>query len=449
MDNTLESFINFCDDMEIHSIATEGIKDIGKSIWESVKRIFRKIVTWFGNIIRNVNYFKNATLDSQLNKDLIEVLKIAQPKTELNFGWITYYYKLASMIPKNENSDHKIAGDMMGEAKYWGMSSTTTIEDQIKRSVYDIDECLTAAQNCDAKKRLDANEYKNSQTVTIPLGQINSDLKRCHSKSTSAENELSRIENASTKLAEHTKGKELVTKAHIFYQKLSQFYKFRIELLSKFFNYAKASLKGLTNNIKDKHYKNNKLRTDFRPSNKVKFVFKSNEVKEILNVYEKAKSAPTYKEYLPYYKTLSQKFKCNGAISGIQKVSDNTIIASVNKEGEQYPLAGQSLYHHSYMSGNIKQLEPRWSTPAGVLFPTPRVYFHVGVPLNRMSYKLSKDDDDKLYTPTIKIDKVYVDKELSRTACYVVTDKPIPVKHVEYSKWERDKDIKLGFDNQN
>ena len=446
----IESLINFCDDMLINNdIATEGVKEIGKSVWEGIKRIFRKIVNWFQNIIRSINYFKNATLDSDLNKDLVEVLKISQPKTELNFQWVTYYYKLANNLQTNNNGEHEILGTAMGEASgLFGLPHATTIEDQIKRCVYDIDSSLKAAEESPAKKRIDANEYKNENLVTIPLGQITSDLKKSYSSSVKAENELSRIDNASTKLMTFTKGKELVSKAHVFYSKLSQYYKFRIDILSKFLNYAKASLKGTVANVKDRLGKDNRIKTNYKPSWKISIKLKSKaEVDDIMQTYEKAKSAQTYQEYLPLYKKLASIFKCDGPISGINKESDNQITAMLTKEGVSYPIGNQKLYHHSMSITPIKELIPRWKTNTGVLFPTPRVYFHINVPLNRYSHKLDSNNKTNLYTPSIKIDKVFVDKELSRTACYVETNKPIPVKPVDYSQWEKVKDVELGLSN--
>ena len=61
--------------------------------------------------------------------------------------------------------------------------------------------------------------------------------------------------------------------------------------------------------------------------------------------------------------------------------------------------------------------------------------------------KVDSNNKTNLYTPSIKIDKVFVDKELSRTACYVETTKPIPVKPVDYSQWEKVKDVELGLSN--
>lgn len=449
---TIESLISFCDEFQENEIATEGVKELGKSIWEGIKRIFRKIVNWFANIIRSVNYFKNATLDSQLNSDLVEVLKIAQPKTELNFGWLNLYYKLATAIPTDNNGTHSVAGDVFGEAKVrmsWFSepeSHITTIEEQIERSVYDIDGCLKASGESEPMKRITANEYKNSNMVTIPLGQITSDLKRSHTGSTRAENELSRIDNASTKLLTFTKGKELVTKAHVFYQKLSQFYRFRIDLLSKFLNYAKASLGGTINNMKDRFGNVDKLRTNFNSSLKATFKARSKqEIDDIMETYNKARNAETYEEYLPYYKKLADTFKVKGAIENLTKISDNVLAIIYNKEGSEYPIGNQKLYHHSYETWEIKELKPFWTTPSGVLFPTPRIYFHVGAPLNRYAHGLKDDNDGTIYTPTVNINKVFVDKELSRTACYVETTKPIPVKPVDFSEWKNAKDVEVGF----
>ena len=450
---SIENFIDFCDELQINDIATEGLKDVGKSMWEAIKRIFRKIVTWFQNILRSINYFKNATLDDQLNKDLVTVLKIAQPKTELNFNWINYYYKMAAVIGKGSNGQHNVPGMVFGDVSMFGNinGNITTVEDQIKRCVYDIDSSLKAAEESSAKKRIDANEYKNENMVTIPMAQITSDLNKSYSKATAAETNLSKLENACTKLAVNTKGKELVSKAHVFYQKLSQYYRFRIELLSKFLNYAKASLKGTISNVKDAVNSKDRLRTNFKPSINQKMTFKSKaQVDEILDLYTQAINAKTYEEYKPIYTKLTNLLKIEGCcIERITKVSDISIQIVYVKEGISYPIGNQKLYHHSYGATDIKELEPRWKTANNVLYATPRVYFHIGIPLNRYANKLTKDNtNNTLFTPTIKIDKVFVDKELSRTACYVETTKPIPVKPVDYSEWEKTKDVELGFDTK-
>ena len=55
---TLESFINFCDDMQIAEESV-NLKDIGKIIGITIKNIFNRIITWFRNILVSINYFKN------------------------------------------------------------------------------------------------------------------------------------------------------------------------------------------------------------------------------------------------------------------------------------------------------------------------------------------------------------------------------------------------------
>ena len=83
-------------------VATEGIKSLGKSIWITIKNVFKRIITWFKNILLNVNYFKNAELDEKMNKDLLTVLKLAQPRTEDNYKVLVKYY----------NTFKKMGGDL-------------------------------------------------------------------------------------------------------------------------------------------------------------------------------------------------------------------------------------------------------------------------------------------------------------------------------------------------
>ena len=88
-----------------------------------------------------------------------------------------------------------------------------------------------------------------------------------------------------------------------------------------------------------------------------------------------------------------------------------------------------------------------------MLFPEPRVYVHIGVPLNRYGNK-AVDEGSGLFTreeiPYVVVDnitEVYRDPEMGKTASYIKTTKPIKVKKLDINKFnsDRDQNIDLSF----
>jgi hypothetical protein len=138
-------------------IAEEGSGNIGKSIWITIKNIFRKIVTWFKNLLLNINYFKNAQLDEQLNKDLISVLQVSQPRTELNFNVLQKFYTNYSRFkPLNTQIDGKYTGIMYQNPRnpFDNSGRITDLQTEIEKSINDIDDATDAAKKSSEYERI-------------------------------------------------------------------------------------------------------------------------------------------------------------------------------------------------------------------------------------------------------------------------------------------------------
>ena len=245
----IESFISFCDDM---MIAEEGFKEVKDKVWTGIKNVWAKIVTWFKNMLLNVNRFKNATLDSLQNSDMVKILKMSQVGTERFFGVVNTYYKFSSipsLHPKDENNEHMIKNKItVGEIPD---NYSTTIEDQAKKMATEIKNALDSTKDSNEYKRFTENSYTNKDMKIIPLGNITSELQLCNKMCTKFQGELSKIESCDKKVLGEKKGERLVSLIHAFLNHVVQYYTFRINVLTKFFTNAKASLKGAVNNIKE------------------------------------------------------------------------------------------------------------------------------------------------------------------------------------------------------
>lgn len=454
MDATsIDRFIDFCD---ISQIANEGfgetMKKAGKAVWESIKRVFEKIKLWFRNILRSINVFKTAKLDEQMNKDLIHILQSSQPKMELSYNALRIYFTLSKKKLKTDaDADvYKIgSGEAYSPFAFFNpevQSLYTSMKGWIDKCLIDIDNCLKIIKESDQRKRIDEDNYKNQTIIEIPLANINSDLKKSDSILTQYNTSLYKIESTCEKM-EGKAGEIAANMMRRLYNKIIEYYTSRISLLNKYFSKAKASFGAIKKNIAEKRKENNLTRSNFKPTVKEKRIAHN---KEILDLYENAKNARTYKEYKPYYDELIKK--CKIPVSVIEAISEDnttgikTIKVQYGEENKHSMEIDKSmkLYHSSY-SDNLTQLEPQWKAGGGAMFSTPRVYFHMGVPLDRYSMR---NDSTPYYEPAINITKVWSDKELGSTACYVETDKPIPVKPFDYSQFRKMRDVELSLDKQ-
>ena len=449
---TLESFISFCNDM---TIVEEGvnIKDIGKTIGITIKNIFNRIATWFRNIIVSINYFKNATLDAKMNADLLEVLRISQPRTEINFSLLPKFYNMLSLLKKDTSSKFDGASlGITGDGIF--ASRETDLKHELFKSITDISESLKAAKSSEQMKRIEANSYKNENMQLIPLGNITSDLKKSNVNVTKFQGYLDKLQvsiDHANKAGAHVGeiGNQMIT----FLRKVIEYYTFRIKLLSKYLTHAKASLKGTLNNLKERNNENFKSRTStkhesLRTTLKVK---SNNEAIAIKELYAKATTATTYNEYKPVYEELLRKVNLPSG-TNIEKIAvqDNRVVVTYAKNpNEKIQIGSRKLYHSSPVGG-LTKITPTFKTNAGVLFSEPRVYAHVNVPLDRYGNKANTKilfGENHVYEIQANISTAYRDPEMGRTAVYIKTDKEIPVKEINYEEFEKTKmkDINLSF----
>ena len=176
---------------------------------------------------------------------------------------------------------------------------------------------------------------------------------------------------------------------------------------------------------------------------------------ETKKLYDDALDAETYESYLPIYKKLVSNLKCSGNVIENCNFIDSTkmcVLLLVKDSSSKIPISkSQKLYHsddtrYSFSqvgNPNIKELIPRWKTKSGVLFPEPRVYFHLNIPRNRYS---GSNNMGTVFVAKNNPSEVYVDKELGNTAVFVKTTKPIPVEKIDLEEYNKTMDIKLGLD---
>ena len=452
-DFAIESFIDYCDSMVITTEAV-NMKKIGKNIWDSIIRIFRKLATWFKNLLLNINYFKNAELSEKMNKDMLHVLQVSQARTEDIFKQIPLIHGILTLFTRkapetNTEFDGASLG-VTGDGAH--ISRATTFKDQISRMMTDITENMDSAKESDAYKRLMKNEYDDNKKL-IPLSNIIPDMKKSNSGLTAAENSLSKMQNTLEKVSDNPSASKVVNMISSFLNKVITYYNFRISLLSKYFTVAKASLKGLGNNISEIHDKNNKSNTSFKHNMKHKKVRLSNdEYDECLRLYRDAQRSPkitTYEEYKPVYTRIIQLLKIKPMVIDELKFSNNdntvTIVGADETNNTIHLSKNQKLYHTS-PNDNITSLNPRWRTPGGVLFPTPRIYFHTSVPLDRFGNKADTKHGGNVYVLINNPSEAHVDKEMGLTAVYIETTSPLRVKKIDYKEFKQSKEIDFKLD---
>ena len=454
---TLESFINFCDDIQI---ATEGInvKDIGKTIGITIKNIFNRIVTWFKNVLLSINYFKNAELDSHMNADLLQVLRVSQPRTDINFALLPQFYNILSLLKQDHNTSFDGAAlGVTGDNIF--VSRSTDLKHELFKSTTDINESLKAAKTSIEMKRITENKYKHEKTQVIPLGNIVNDIKKSNTNAVKFQNYLDKIQNSIEK-ARKANGpvSEIGNQMIVFLRAVIEYYTFRISMLSKYLATAKASIKGTLNNIKERNNADFKTKTSTNNGviSKKQTMKSEQEANEIKSLYEKICSVKSYQEYKPLYDELMRKLKIPSGsnIEGISVHGNIIQYQYVKNPNEKIPIGGRKLYHISNNDG-LTQIIPSFKTNAGVLFSEPRIYAHVNVPLDRYGNKIKENKDGfRLFDPNTyvyelqgNISTAYRDPEMGRTAVFIKTDKPMPVKKIDYKEFEKSKmeDIDLSF----
>lgn len=456
-----------------------SLKEIGKNIWGVLLRIFRKLKVMFENLISNINLFKEININKQKSDDLFAVLKLLNLKTEDDGAkYLAILFRIQSKL-KNDVTDAM-------DSKLIGIQNSvpgkSTFDHEILIHTKDIDDAIESAEKSKEYERIKANEYKEENLQKIPTVNINSDMKKSKSNLVNYINELEKQENFNNKI-ENEEVKSLSGKLITFLKKIINYYKFRVQLLTEFFKHAKVSISAVGKNIKEISKgefatlaKNNKNIKQFIKK------FNSDDVSKLEELYNKMKEANSDKNYSEYSK-LHEKacdilgISSNSTFTSIYKIIDNNeklygfnVVPNKNPE---INVGTRKLYHHSYEEHDDILKTGLLPNAIGngngkmdkIYYPEPRVYFHLSVPKDKGNLKIGGQyvpgffgigitTIDK-YTKGVVYElgdaskfKVYQDPEYGKsTACYIVSDKPIPVKQIDLDQWYKDNEVK--DDNKN
>ena len=447
-DFAIESFIDYCDDMMIANEAI-NLKHIGKVVWDKIRTMFKNISRWFKNLLLNINYFKNALLSAKMNADILTVMKMAQARTEKFFNILPELYKEMSRKTTIDN-ETKIEGYKVGVIGPTKEIRATTFNDQVHRLSTDIVNNIDAAKKSDAYKRLINNEYTD-EVKQIPLTNIIPDMKNCQANLNKMEDQITKFQNIQID-EKNTEAAKTINQLKVFMGHVIEYYNFRISILSKYFKAAKASLLGIRNNLKESSAVNNRTTTSFRAKKTFNVKVASEEMKDkIKQLYKDAMAAETYREYKPIYDEIVKLLKIKPyTIRRLDFSAPLTIgVTVIEESNSEIPLAkGQRLYHTSPNRFEVEAIKPAWTASHGALYPNPRVYFHTTIPLDRHGNRADSEFGGNVYEIASPPDKIYADRELGLTAIYVVSEKPVPVKRVDYKEWKRINDINLGIEKE-
>lgn len=459
-DYVLESFISFCDDIYIHenhTIVQEGFfKNVGKTLWTEIKNFVRNLITWFKKLLLNINYFRNAVLDEKLNNDLISTLRLSQPRTEFNFGIINKIFSLKYLFKavKGFNDDEMNMSDPKVQMTFSGSQPIMlSLSEEVDNCIDDLDNTMEAVEDSAEYKRIQEDNYSNSQIKTVPLTFITQDMKNTLSSLTKFQNTIDRVNNIDASTA-NSSGQKLINRMIVFCRKTIGYYTFRQNVLTKYFKKAKASIKAVGNNIKEAFNKDTDSRTRNSTKHskyKFKFLNRSNpKVENIEDLATRCRMCKTYDEYLPLFNQLQQLLGIHADVIILPGPFDITpqYIVTYIDERTKVPLNGRTLYHTSqFRIRNIRELSPRWVSNGGELFSTPRVYLHVGVALDRFGAKIGSHfhspESSTLFVVKDKISYGYKDPEMGGTAIYVETNNPIRVEPIDYNKLYKNRDNKI------
>lgn len=440
MSYTIESYIQFCDD---YMAAEEGLKDIGKSLWSGIRAGIFKIRKWFSGVLQNLNRFKYAVLDSVLNSDIINVLKMSQPRTELNFKPIQMYYKLFSIFKKDNGKVNRFA---VGEI-YEHRGFSEDFDNLVKRSAIDTNRAIESAKKSKEYKRIQKNAYTNENLSEIPLSSIQADLTKCNNMMAAMEKECDKIDKMTQK--ENSRQSSLSSKMRMFMKTVISYCTFKIGVIGRYLRYAKLSIKG---KLFKKKNDNVKTSVDLKYHiPKIKKSIDKDNYPILKSAIEKMKSAETYVEYKPQYDIVTKGLNIENHVIKHISCNDEThsiTVASIKDDGDEIMTANAKFYHSSD-NPSLKQLLPFFKSKSNTtFFPTPRIYLHLNTPANRLGSSIQNSEekgDTILYEITQKIPKCYVDREIGKTAVFVTTDKPLKIKKIDYNEWKKLEEVKLGF----
>lgn len=446
-----------------------SLKDIGKSVWDAIKRIFRTLKTAFENLLLNVNYFKNAEMDEQYNQDLLHVLKEITLKTlDFGSGFLPAFFRFMATYRK-DSADKEFSTIYL----FNRTMAPSDFEYEITKHVADINDSLQSGKDTDEYRRIEANEYKNEKMTKVPLTHIIPDMKDSNTKLTKFINELDKQQNFNDKISEEdTEIKSLSGKMITYLRKLIEYFKFRISLLQNYFKTAKASLDAVKNNIKEVGKKDNVSREKLDgllKSGKVKNVVVNDlaalkECQDNLTDYNKELDFAKYKEE---YKKFASMLKCspNDGIIIVNKDQATKVVSylAIRNHYERVNVKSRKLYHYAAKvleGSDIDQsilsegLRPNaLGDKSGFLhttmyYPEPRVYIHVSVPgtyAGSVKPVKFRDKDDGILKGTLYEIQgnydVYRDPEYKGTAAFILSDTPVKCKRISYEDWLKDNEV--------
>lgn len=425
-------------------IANEGLIDGILSLKNKLIDSITKITNWISIVEKNKDYFKEAKLDPQQNKDLLQVLRISQPRTDINFKPIAKYYRFMNKKKDGTNQSHSLS------VRTGGDYHSTSLLHEVERSTIDIDESLKAAKRSPEYKRIQSAKYPNKTRELIPLGLILADLKKSNQQLSYFRSELQKMGNTLSSLRENPEGVSNITKRmEVFFHKVIEYYTFRIKILEIYLKRAKTTLDKSTYSKNKEVTETNENRTKSSTSRHgiaITVNLKTpDQISKIKELYKNCKEAKTYDEYKPYYDQLTTMLNCHG--KNIEKLIITGLSVQLVLAGDsdpvEVPLSGKTLYHNS-SNLNLTELEGRWINMGGVLFPEPRIYFHVNFSTDRYGAKIS--DDSAVYVPVQKPKVAYRDPEMGRTAVYVITKKPIKIRKVNFNEIKDNKLKKIDLE---
>ena len=470
-----DSLINEFTFLNKIQIVSEANKIIS-NIWNKLKQIFQKAKVIFSNLLMNVAKLKSTKMPKQMCDDLVKVLQVLQPRTLVGTKELINYYKKAV---KGNYTDKEVSDDKIKRnSGLKGYAMDTSVEFEIDKSTVDITESIDAIKKMEEYSRLQENNYSDDNAIEVPLTKITSDMQDAKANCFDFESHLSDIQNLSTK----AENEELNNKVIKFCKKIIEYYHLRINLLTKFFNNAKFSIKNISGMIKNKAIET-KLSTN-RNIMKIKVKLgrdKTNQVKNNLRKLLELNKSEQYKEYESVHSDTCKilgipekvTFMCAYPSQEIESVDDVALLVFYYKNDyTEIPVGGRPLYHHSTSKDSLSELKPtaigNWDA---TFYPEPRVYFHMNVILNKAAKNIDtkeefevgwveKDadgniidsgtetrlermfDNNKIYKCDTKVDYVYKDTEMGNTGTFVISEKPIKVKEIDYEEWKKENGFK-------
>lgn len=442
----VESFLAYMEN-DYDPIAEESIMDSLQQAKEKLSQIMDGLGNKFSELLGVLNNLKEAKLDKQQNDDMIEVLRVSQPRTDINFNAIRKQC-FSVRTEKDATKQSQVFSVKTGGTP--GKSHATSVEHEVEKSLIDTDESMKAAKRSDAYKRLRHGQYSGKEFETIPISKIAPDLQNSARQLNIFRKSYKALQNELTRLRKEDAPK-VARKIELFFKKVIEYFSFRISILQTYISRAKLSVKGVKDNIVRSSKDDKPVQTLGDTKRKgigIQVNMKSiSEAEEIKKLHAEACKVQTYEEYKPIYEKLTRLLHCEG--KNIEALKVVGTVVNVVTAGDSTPevvdLNGKQLYHSS-TDPNLKVLSGRFRDAQNTLFPEPRVYMHVNFSTDRFGAKNSSEHN--VYVPVKKIEKAYRDPEMGRTAVYVISHGDIPMKKVDFEKIKENKLKKIDQEDQ-